>query len=158
MGPGIGGPIHCPHVWTNKLKVNSLSFDHWTSGPLFLSIHLPYIVDALHRETFALLQALHHPFTAPNPEDMEDLSSARALAYDMVYNGVEVCAHGTLFANTFNCLKVVISSTWNQLALLGRCYQIGGGSLRIYKREIQEKVLEIVGISPEQVRGLFRSW
>jgi len=33
---------------------------------------------------------LHHPFTAPNPEDMKDLSSARALAYDMVYNGVEV--------------------------------------------------------------------
>ncbi|KAK6143628.1 hypothetical protein DH2020_023976 [Rehmannia glutinosa] len=33
--------------------------------------------------------ALHHPFTAPNPEDMKDLASARALAYDMVYNGVE---------------------------------------------------------------------
>ncbi|XP_050210388.1 aspartate--tRNA ligase, chloroplastic/mitochondrial isoform X2 [Mercurialis annua] len=51
------------------------------------------------------LEALHHPFTAPNPEDMENLSSARALAYDMVYNGVE----------------------------------IGGGSLRIYKREVQQK-------------------
>ncbi|KAH7849395.1 hypothetical protein Vadar_017226 [Vaccinium darrowii] len=67
------------------------------------------------------LEALHHPFTAPNPEDMKDLSSARALAYDMVYNGVE----------------------------------IGGGSLRIYKREIQEKVLEIVGISPEQAEAKF---
>ncbi|XP_020273206.1 aspartate--tRNA ligase, chloroplastic/mitochondrial isoform X2 [Asparagus officinalis] len=62
-------------------------------------------------------EALHHPFTAPNPEDIDDISSARALAYDMVYNGTE----------------------------------IGGGSLRIYKREIQEKVLEIVGISPKQV-------
>lgn len=30
--------------------------------------------------------------------------------------------------------------------------QIGGGSLRIYKREVQQKVLEIVGISSEQVR------
>ncbi|GMH23892.1 hypothetical protein Nepgr_025735 [Nepenthes gracilis] len=67
------------------------------------------------------LEALHHPFTAPNPEDMTDLSSARALAYDMVYNGVE----------------------------------IGGGSLRIYKREVQERVLEIVGISPEQARAKF---
>ncbi|KAL7191622.1 hypothetical protein ACSBR2_023660 [Camellia fascicularis] len=67
------------------------------------------------------LEALHHPFTAPNPEDMKGLSSARALAYDMVYNGVE----------------------------------IGGGSLRIYKREIQEKVLEIVGISPEQAEAKF---
>ncbi|XP_050210387.1 aspartate--tRNA ligase, chloroplastic/mitochondrial isoform X1 [Mercurialis annua] len=67
------------------------------------------------------LEALHHPFTAPNPEDMENLSSARALAYDMVYNGVE----------------------------------IGGGSLRIYKREVQQKVLEIVGISPEQAEAKF---
>ncbi|MFM6063146.1 MAG: aspartate--tRNA ligase, partial [Microcystis panniformis] len=49
------------------------------------------------------LEALHHPFTAPNPED-GDLAKARALAYDMVYNGIE----------------------------------IGGGSLRIYQREIQE--------------------
>ncbi|KAB2097748.1 hypothetical protein ES319_A01G192300v1 [Gossypium barbadense] len=64
---------------------------------------------------------LHHPFTAPNPEDMGDLSSARALAYDMVYNGVE----------------------------------IGGGSLRIYKREIQQKVLETIGISPEQAEDKF---
>ncbi|KAI9181786.1 hypothetical protein LWI28_018567 [Acer negundo] len=67
------------------------------------------------------LEALHHPFTAPNPEDMEDLSSARALAYDMVYNGVE----------------------------------IGGGSLRIYTREVQQKVLEIVGISLEQAEVKF---
>ncbi|KAK4791729.1 hypothetical protein SAY86_032142 [Trapa natans] len=67
------------------------------------------------------LEALHHPFTAPNPEDMDDLSSARALAYDMVYNGVE----------------------------------IGGGSLRIYKREIQEKVLGIVGISWEEAEAKF---
>ncbi|XP_041994751.1 aspartate--tRNA ligase, chloroplastic/mitochondrial-like [Salvia splendens] len=67
------------------------------------------------------LEALHHPFTAPHPEDMKDLASARALAYDMVYNGVE----------------------------------IGGGSLRIYKREVQQKVLEIVGISSEQAENKF---
>ncbi|KAK8582702.1 hypothetical protein V6N13_069474 [Hibiscus sabdariffa] len=67
------------------------------------------------------LEPLHHPFTAPNPEDMGDLSSARALAYDMVYNGVE----------------------------------IGGGSLRIYKREVQQKVLETIGISPEQAEDKF---
>ncbi|KAK9134161.1 hypothetical protein Syun_013491 [Stephania yunnanensis] len=67
------------------------------------------------------LEALHHPFTAPNPEDIENLSTARALAYDMVYNGVE----------------------------------IGGGSLRIYKREVQEKVLEIVGITPKQAEEKF---
>lgn len=67
------------------------------------------------------LEALHHPFTAPHPEDMNDLASARALAYDMVYNGVE----------------------------------IGGGSLRIYRRDVQQKVLEIVGISLEQAEAKF---
>lgn len=38
------------------------------------------------------LEALHHPFTAPNQDDLAagDLRSARALAYDLVYNGVEV--------------------------------------------------------------------
>jgi aspartyl-tRNA synthetase len=36
------------------------------------------------------VQAFHHPFTAPNPEDMNNLASARALAYDMVFNGVKV--------------------------------------------------------------------
>lgn len=67
------------------------------------------------------LEALHHPFTAPNPEDIGDLPSARALAYDMVYNGVE----------------------------------IGGGSLRIHKRQVQEKVFEIVGLSPRQAEEKF---
>lgn len=39
-------------------------------------------------------EALHHPFTAPNPDSLEaaggDLTSATALAYDLVYNGTEV--------------------------------------------------------------------
>ena len=36
--------------------------------------------------------AVHHPFTAPLPEDLAsgDLCNARAHAYDLVYNGVEV--------------------------------------------------------------------
>jgi aspartyl-tRNA synthetase len=36
------------------------------------------------------LEALHHPFTAPYPEDAHDLKTARAQAYDMVLNGFEV--------------------------------------------------------------------
>ena len=41
------------------------------------------------------LVAMHHPFTAANPEDMQasngaSLRTARALAYDLVYNGVEI--------------------------------------------------------------------
>ncbi|CAN1342046.1 Aspartate--tRNA ligase, chloroplastic/mitochondrial [Linum perenne] len=67
------------------------------------------------------LEPLHHPFTAPNPEDMNDLASARALAYDMVYNGIE----------------------------------IGGGSLRIYNRDVQQRVFETIGISQEQAESKF---
>ncbi|MBE9177431.1 aspartate--tRNA ligase [Oculatella sp. LEGE 06141] len=36
------------------------------------------------------LEALHHPFTAPFPDDAHDLKTARAQAYDLVYNGFEV--------------------------------------------------------------------
>jgi len=67
------------------------------------------------------LAALHHPFTAPNPEDLEDLAQARALAYDMIFNGIE----------------------------------IGGGSLRIYQREVQEKVFATIGLSPEEAYNKF---
>ena len=67
------------------------------------------------------LESLHHPFTAPNPEDLDDLKTARAQAYDLVYNGIE----------------------------------IGGGSLRIYQREVQEQVFEAIGLSLEAAKEKF---
>ncbi|ASC73949.1 Aspartate--tRNA(Asp/Asn) ligase [Halomicronema hongdechloris C2206] len=36
------------------------------------------------------LEALHHPFTAPYPEDLAELKTARAQAYDLVFNGYEL--------------------------------------------------------------------
>ncbi len=36
------------------------------------------------------LEALHHPFTAPHPDDQSDLKTARAQAYDLVLNGYEI--------------------------------------------------------------------
>jgi len=67
------------------------------------------------------LEALHHPFTAPHPDDINDLKTARAQAYDLIYNG----------------------------------YEIGGGSLRIYQRELQEQVFEAIGLSPEEAHNKF---
>ncbi|WP_017651410.1 aspartate--tRNA ligase [Fortiea contorta] len=67
------------------------------------------------------LEALHHPFTAPHPDDLSDLKTARAQAYDLVLNGVEV----------------------------------GGGSLRIYQREIQQQVFDAIGLSPEEAQNKF---
>jgi aspartyl-tRNA synthetase len=67
------------------------------------------------------LEALHHPFTAPHPDDVNDLKTARAQAYDLIFNG----------------------------------FEIGGGSLRIYQREIQEQVFEAIGLSPEEAQNKF---
>ena len=66
-------------------------------------------------------EALHHPFTAPYPEDLDDLTTARTQAYDLVYNGIE----------------------------------IGGGSLRIYQKDIQEKVFATIGLSAEEANNKF---
>jgi aspartyl-tRNA synthetase len=67
------------------------------------------------------LEALHHPFTAPHPDDTNDLTTARAQAYDIVYNGTEV----------------------------------GGGSVRIHQREIQEQVFTAIGLSTEEANDKF---
>ena len=70
------------------------------------------------------LEALHHPFTAPNPDDVAagvPLADSRALAYDVVYNGVE----------------------------------IGGGSLRIYRKDVQAEVFKAIGLSEEQAQEKF---
>jgi aspartyl-tRNA synthetase len=67
------------------------------------------------------LEALHHPFTAPHPDDIKDLPTARAQAYDIIFNGTE----------------------------------IGGGSVRIYQREIQEQVFSAIGLSPEEANDKF---
>ena len=65
---------------------------------------------------------LHHPFTAPADElDPADPGAARALAYDVVWNGQEM----------------------------------GGGSIRISDRGLQERVFEVIGIGPEQARERF---
>ncbi len=69
--------------------------------------------------------AMHHPFTAPKPEDLAfldtDPGSVRANAYDMVINGTEV----------------------------------GGGSVRIFQKELQSKMFEILGFTPEEARKQF---
>jgi aspartyl-tRNA synthetase len=67
------------------------------------------------------LEALHHPFTAPHPDDINDLKTARAQAYDIIYNGTE----------------------------------IGGGSVRIYQRDIQERVFTAIGLSTEEANDKF---
>lgn len=69
--------------------------------------------------------AIHHPFTAPHPEDVSLLDKepgkARSLAYDIVMNGCEV----------------------------------GGGSIRIHNSKIQSKIFKILGINEEEAKLKF---
>jgi aspartyl-tRNA synthetase len=69
--------------------------------------------------------AMHHPFTAPRPQDLalleSDAGKARAQAYDLVINGSEA----------------------------------GGGTIRIHDSEIQQQVFELLGLTPETARQRF---
>lgn len=69
--------------------------------------------------------AMHHPFTAPKPEDINLLDSepgkVRANAYDLVINGVE----------------------------------IGGGSVRIFDSELQAKMFSLLGFTKEEAEAQF---
>lgn len=69
--------------------------------------------------------SLHHPFTAPKPDDVdklgEDPEAVRSRAYDLVLNG----------------------------------YEIGGGSIRIHNRELQMQMLELLGIDEEEAQERF---
>lgn len=69
--------------------------------------------------------AMHHPFTSPNLEDVDNMESdpgaVRANAYDMVINGVEV----------------------------------GGGSIRIHNTEMQQRMFKCLGFTPEQAEKQF---
>jgi aspartyl-tRNA synthetase len=71
------------------------------------------------------LAAVHHPFTAPNPEDVgrldADPQSVRALAYDVVMNGTE----------------------------------LGGGSIRIHDSAMQSRILGKLGISETEAEARF---
>ncbi|HXE59636.1 MAG TPA: aspartate--tRNA ligase [Gemmatimonadaceae bacterium] len=71
------------------------------------------------------LGAVHHPFTAPHPDDAELLASdparARAQAYDVVLNGME----------------------------------LGGGSIRIHDPEMQRRVFSLLGIDDETAQRRF---
>ena len=69
--------------------------------------------------------AMHHPFTAPKPEDdallETDPGKVRANAYDMVINGVEV----------------------------------GGGSIRIHDKNLQKRMFKALGFSDEEAQAQF---
>ena len=71
------------------------------------------------------LLSVHHPFTAPHPDDVDKLDTApeavRALAYDVVYNGTE----------------------------------LGGGSIRISDPALQSRIFALLGIDEATAKARF---
>jgi aspartyl-tRNA synthetase len=69
--------------------------------------------------------AMHHPFTAPRPQDIAMLDSdpgkARAVAYDLVING----------------------------------YEAGGGTIRIHDNATQQKVFSLLGMTAAEAKERF---
>lgn len=71
------------------------------------------------------LHALHHPFTAPSNDSVEELlanpENSLSRGYDMVLNG----------------------------------FEIGGGSIRIHKQELQSAVFKLLGIEAQEAQDKF---
>jgi aspartyl-tRNA synthetase len=76
-------------------------------------------------ETEKRLQALHHPFTSPLEEDYDQLKDEPLSAKSRAYD----------------------------LVLNG--FEIGGGSIRIHQRPVQEKVFEALNMNRETYEGKF---
>ena len=69
--------------------------------------------------------SLHHPFTSPHPNDIELLNSEPENIRSL---GYDIIMNG---------------------------YELGGGSIRIHDREIQEKIFNILGISKDEAKEKF---
>ncbi len=70
-------------------------------------------------------KAMHHPFTSPKPEDIDLLDTNP----------------GKVRANAYD---FVINGV-----------EIGGGSIRIHQRDLQEKIFEVLGLSQEEAQEKF---
>ena len=69
--------------------------------------------------------AMHHPFTSPRPEDVPLMDSDPGQVLSVAYD-------------------VVLNG-----------YELGGGSIRIHQQEVQAKVFELLGLTPEETRQKF---
>ena len=96
-----------------------------STPPAFLWIHrFPLLEFNPEEQRFF---AMHHPFTMPVDDQVEDLLEGRnldqlhAAAYDLVLNGAE----------------------------------LGSGSLRIYRQDIQDAMFKALGMSSQDVKEMF---
>jgi len=84
-------------------------------------------------------EAMHHPFTSPMDEDIEKLLSINF-------------SESQLSTSNFQLLTSLRAKAYD-IVLNG--YEIGGGSIRIHRREVQRKMFEILRISGEEAKMKF---
>lgn len=73
--------------------------------------------------------ARHHPFTSPQDQYYDDLMNNNEKAY------------GAMLAKAYD--------------LVCNGYEMGGGSIRIYRNEIQQAMFKVLGMSPEETQHKF---
>ena len=73
---------------------------------------------------FERFHAMHHPFTSPKKEDVQNMLTGD---------------HETMKALRADAYDLVINGV-----------EIGGGSIRIYDRSLQEKNFKLLGFTPEE--------
>lgn len=69
--------------------------------------------------------AMHHPFTSPKPEDIHKMDSAPG---EVRANAYDLCMNGV---------------------------ELGGGSIRIYDRELQSRMFDLLGFTKEEAQAQF---
>jgi aspartyl-tRNA synthetase len=83
--------------------------------------------------------ARHHPFTSPRPADIDI----------MVNNSPQVSNPDKYLEHPFAQIKA------NAYDMVLNGNEIGGGSIRIFQRELQEKMFAALGMSPEEAKEKF---
>ncbi len=115
-----------PDLRKNKDNHDELAFCWLTDFPLFE-----------YSETEKKLVSAHHPFTKPKEEDLELLNSPLSPFSKEGGKGdlsrVRACAYDIV---------------------LNGC-EIGGGSIRIHKKDLQNKIFEILGLSKREIQERF---
>jgi len=82
-------------------------------------------------------EAMHHPFTSPMEEDMDKfMSSETSAPPDFRASGLS-----SLRAQAYD---IVLNG-----------FEIGGGSIRIYKKEVQDRMFQLLNITREEANAKF---
>lgn len=84
-------------------------------------------------------QAMHHPFTSPMDEDIEKMLSINMSSPELF----------TVHRSLFTALKAKAYD----IVLNGN--EIGGGSIRIHRQDVQKRMFEVLDISQEDARMKF---